>query len=309
MTDFEWLVGQLRKILAWGETAASVSPEEFHDYGVHTALKLAALNHALDVFTPIARKKADEGRKYGRSVYVDLFAGCGVTRTPDGDWLAGSPIIAANSKAPFDALVLVEKGSRRLSVLKERMRRASGRGCPPPVFLHGDCNGLTREVLSHLKPDDLVFVCIDPEGMEIRWSTIRDIVSACSSSDLFINFTSGVERVRATAATTGAGAATLAEFTGRGLAETLARTGNGAAVLHLYEENLESELSKPFGAASQVASTDGNPRYHILIRTRRTSRGSPYWAAYAALEKRLKGVDAAKANQAIAIVKGRQSTL
>ena len=292
-----------------GDRASTVRPEIHHDYGVHTALKLSALNHALDVFTPIARRQADRGRKYGRSVYVDLFAGSGVTMTPNGDWLAGSPIIAANSRARFDAIVLVEKGSERLNALKERLRVVAGVGQPAPEYIGGDCNALKERVIGLLRPTDLVFVVVDPEGMEVHWDTIRKIVGVCPASDLFINFTAGVDRVVGEAEAHGTAAGTLENFTGRKLAEVLEATGSGSAVLDMYEKGLDAELGKPLGQSPLVSSEAGQPRYHLLVRTRRTPRGSPYWAGYEALNDRLSGVRAAEASQAIDIVKGRQETL
>jgi three-Cys-motif partner protein len=309
VTDFDWLVGQLRKVLSWGDRVGALQPEIHHDYGIHTALKLAALNHALDVFTPIARKQADRSREYGRSVYVDLFAGCGVTKTPKGDWLAGSPIIAAHSKAPFDAIVLVEKGSDRIDALKERIRTIAPTNNPTPDYILGDCNALRSRVLGLLRPNDLVFVAVDPEGMEIHWSTIREIVAACAASDLFINFTAGVSRVVGEAEAHGSSSGTLEAFTGKKLAEILEATGKGSAVLEIYEKGLDNEIGKPLGRAPLVSTEAGQPRYHLLIRTRRTRRGSPYWAGYEALDRRLSGVTATEAAQAIDIIKGRQGTL
>jgi three-Cys-motif partner protein len=286
-----------------------VRPDVHHDYGVHTALKLAALNHALDVFTPIARKQADRGREYGRSVYVDLFAGCGVTKTPAGDWLAGSPVIAANSKSPFDAVVLVEKTSGRIDALRERIEALATVGRPVPDYVVGDCNKLSSALVGLLRPSDLVFVAVDPEGMEIHWSTIREIVGTCPASDLFINFTAGVNRVVGEAGVRGATSGTLENFTGKHLTEVLEATGRGSAVLEMYERGLDQEMGKPLGRAPLVSTEEGHPRYHLLIRTRRTPRGSPYWAGYEALNRRLSGVTAAEASQAIEIIKGRQATL
>lgn len=276
---------------------------------MHTALKLAALNHALDIFTPIARKQADRGREYGRSVYVDLFAGCGVTKTPKGDWLAGSPIIATNSKAPFDTIILVEKGSERVDVLRKRLHAVSAPGRPSPTYIVGDCNALASRVTGLLRPNDLVFVVVDPEGMEIHWETLRDIVRACPASDLFINFTTGVSRVLGEAEARGATSGTLERFTGKDLAEVLAETGTGSEILDIYERGLEEQLGKPLGRAPLVSTETGQPRYHLLIRTRRTPRGSPYWEGYEALNRRLSGLTAVEAAQAIDIVKGRQGTL
>ncbi|MGH9919146.1 MAG: three-Cys-motif partner protein TcmP, partial [Nitrososphaerales archaeon] len=228
---------------------------------------------------------------------------------PKGDWLAGSPIIAANSKAPFDVIVLVEKGSDRVDALKERARVTTGAARPAPVYVVGDCNALRSKVIGLLRPTDLVFVAVDPEGMEIHWATIREVVAACPASDLFINFTAGVNRVVGEAETLGTSSGALEIFTGKKLADVLEATGNGSAVLDIYEKGLGEEMGKPLGRAPLVSTDVGQPRYHLLIRTRRTPRGSPYWAGYEALHQRLSGVNATEASQAIDIIKGRQGTL
>jgi three-Cys-motif partner protein len=309
VSDFDWLVGQLKKVLAWGDQAAAESPSVYHEYGIHTALKLAALNHALDVFTPIARGQADQGRRYSRSVYLDLFSGCGVTKTAKGDWLAGSPVIASHAKANFDEMILVEKGQERLAALRSRVDDIPTAMGADPTYIQGDCNAAKGRVLGLLKPDDLIFVCVDPEGMELHWETIRDIVAACPASDLFVNLTSGADRVLAATAQGGPGGATLRNFTGKDPAQVLSEAGEGGAVLDVYEKGMETELGKSLGAAPEVRSLEGNPRYRLLIRTRKTPHGSPYWRGYQALASRLAGVTAADAVRAIEIAKGRQERL
>lgn len=309
VSDFDWLKGQLSKVLGWGDEASQSSPDVFHTYGIHTALKLAALNHALDVFTTVAGGQAKGRRKYGRSVYVDLFAGCGVTKTEKGDWLAGSPIVAGHAKVPFDEMILVEQADKRFDVLRERMGRVPAGRCPRPTLLRGNCNHLKDEIVSLLRPNDLTFVCVDPEGTEVHWDTLQRIVVACPASDLFINFTDGVDRVLAVAQKDGRGAGTLEQFTGQRLSKLLVGLGKGTAILPLYERNLEADLDKPFGASSQIKDFEGRALYHLLIRTRRTSGGSPYWRGYQDLANRLAGVTASQAAQAVDILKGRQKEL
>ncbi len=309
VSDFDWLTGQLRKIVDLGDKASRFDPEIHHDYKIHTALKLAALNHALDVFTPIARRQADRHREYHRSVYVDLFAGCGVTKTAKGDWLAGSPIIAVNSKAHFDSMVLVERGSERIEALKKRIGGVSGKGQPVPTYIVGDCNALKRHVIDLLQPNDLVFVTADPEGMQLHWETLVDIVRTCPASDLFINCTVGVNRVVGAAESNEAAGKTLERFTGRSLAELLGGVGEGNEFLDMYEKGMTEALGKPLGTTTLVSTESGQPRYNVLIRTRRTSRGSPYLPGYEALSKRLSSLTAAEASRAIDIIKGRQKAL
>ncbi|MGH9918139.1 MAG: hypothetical protein ACRD6W_04620 [Nitrososphaerales archaeon] len=142
-----------------------------------------------------------------------------------------------------------------------------------------------------------------------HWATIRELVATCPASDLFINFTAGVNRVVEEAEAHGATAGTLENFTGKRLAEVLQATGRGSAVLDMYEKGLGEEMGKPLGRAPLVSTDAGQPRYHLLIRTRRTSSGSRYWRGYEALYQRLSGVTADDASQAIDIIKGRQGTL
>lgn len=309
VSDFEWLERQLRKILDWGDEASRTHPSVYHEYGVHTALKLAALNHALDVFTPIARRQSNSRQGYRRSVYVDLFSGCGATRTPRGDWLAGSPLLAVHAKAPFDKLILVEQAQGRFEALTERVNVATAGHNERIEVLQGNCNSRKDDVVRSLRPDDLVFISIDPEGMEVQWDTIQRIVDHCPASDLFVNCTNGVVRVLEEVKQDGHGTETLAGFMGLTLPELLARLENGGTVLRLYEENLAGGLDKPFGTSSPIKDSGGRTLYHILIRTRKTSGGSPYSRGYQALANRLRGVTAEHAKTAIEMIKGRQSSL
>lgn len=309
VSDFDWLKNQLRKITEWGEDASRMHPDEHHDYGIHTALKLAALNHALDVFTPIAHNQSKKAQRYGRSVYIDLFSGCGATRTPSGDWLAGSPLLAVHARAPFDKLILIEQAPRRFEALRDRVKAAAANRSGILELLQGNCNNLKGNVIRLLRRDDLVFICVDPEGMEIKWDTIKDIVDRCPASDLFINCTYGATRVLEEASQVGHGTQALEGFTGLTLSELRARLESGGTVLDLYERNIAEGFDRPLGAASPIQDAGGRTLYRILIRTRKTSRGSPYYRGYDDIARRLRGLEAGQAHRAIEIIKGRQSML
>jgi three-Cys-motif partner protein len=298
----------LQKICELGDRCAGARPDIHHDYDVHTALKLAALNHALDVFTPIAYQRANRRPEHRRSIYVDLFAGCGATKTREGDWLAGSPIIAANSRAPFDEMILVEKSRVRLDALQQRLIATAVKDRVVPKCLLGDSNEQVAEVIRQIRPDDLAFVTVDPEGMEPNWTTVEALVSACPASDLFLVLTAGAERVAGNAAKGGGGEESLSRFTGRNPEEILATMGR-MTVLDQYVREVEEELGKPLGVSPTIFTKDGRPVYRVLIATRRTPRNSPYFRGYQDLNRRLSGVTATMASQAIDIIKGRQSTV
>ena len=308
-SHFDWLKDQLRFVSNWGEQVGPLVPNVHHDYEVHTALKLAALNHAIGVFAPIAKKQAIGRWKYGRSVYVDLFAGAGATRTPTGDWLAGSPIIAARAKRPFDRIILAENNPTHLAALRQRLNTALPQGIGVD-FVPGDCNLNAATIAGMLQPNDLVFVSVDPEGMEIDWTTLEKLVQRAPASDLFINFTSGVDRVAGAVLKDGTGTGAMMRFSGIPRAELLARLeAGGRGLLELYTERLDANLGKGVGGASPVANTRGQTVYNLLLRTRLTPRGSPYSQGYVDLQTRLAAVDARQAKHALDQLKRGQQPL
>lgn len=306
---FDWLKDQLTRVSEWGEEVGPIVPYVHHEYEIHTALKLAALNHAIEVFSPIARMQAERRWKYGRSIYVDLFAGTGATLTPAGDWLAGSPVIAAKAKRPFDRLILAESDPRHFQALKRRV----GAVVPPEVavdYIPGDCNKNLGQILGLLRSDDLVFVCVDPEGMEIDWATLEKIVAAVPASDLFINFTSGVDRVIGAMKKDGSGTKIMERFAGAPGAEILAKLSQGNHdLLELYNQKLGSGLGKPLGGSAPVVTNRGQTVYTLLLRTRVTARGSPYARGYIDLQGRLQSVDAQQAQHALDQIRRGQRSL
>lgn len=281
----EWLEGQLDFICDLGSRVGPIRPRSSHEYGLHTALKLAALNHSLGVFLPVARKWIDKAHRFDSAIYVDLFAGCGATRVPQtGDWLAGSPIIAAGSRYRFDRVLCVEKDGENAEALRARLSEFRDRDW---TVLEGDCNNLATALSSQVRArNPLAFVFVDPQGMEIRWSTLETLSRLFPCMDLLFNFTYGAERVLGDLRKGRiAGSRVMEAFAGPDWPELL--LDENRDLVGFVEERISSVLGRPVGAKVLIRDIDNRPRYFLILRVRRTSGGSSFFAGYEDMLKRL----------------------
>lgn len=282
-TSEEWLEGHLRFLSTWGDEAARIEPDVRHEYGPHTGLKLSALNHAVSVFAPIAHSMVKRGT-FRDSLYLDIFAGCGVTRIPaTGDYLAGSPVIAAHAKPSFDEMICVEKDPRFAQVLE---RRLAGTAARKVQVIHADCNMLVEQLEAAVDRRSIVFTVVDPEGMEILWSTMQRVSSSSRAMDFFVNFTFGADRELAAARQLGRPSPTLEGLMGEGLEQILLDDSGGLS--SRYEAQVREVLGKRVGDSSLVRGPSGQPLYHVLIYARVTRGGSPWEKAYADIHRRLR---------------------
>src|ERR1051326_5417999 len=77
--------------------------------------------------------------KWGKRVYVELYAGAGRARVRGtSKIIVGSPLLALQVNPPFDKYVFCEDSPQNLDALRQRVRRLS------PVanvaYVPGDCN-------------------------------------------------------------------------------------------------------------------------------------------------------------------------
>ncbi len=287
-TNREWLRDQVDFICDLGSLVGPVRPSASHSYGVHTVLKLAALNHCLGVFLPIARKYIDDYHRFDSAVYVDLFAGCGASKVPDtGEWLAGSPILAAGSRRVFDKIICMEKNDASCDALRERLARFPKRDS---VVLNGDCNELVRDLRQSVGyRNPLAFVFVDPEGMETNWTTLKIMSETFPCMDLLLNFSYGAERV-------------LGDLrSGRDVNEQLMKTFAGQdwpmlllkedkTAVDFVEAKISEVLGKPVGNKVLIRDLNNRPVYFLLVRVRRTRGGSPFFGAYEDMLGRVNGL-------------------
>lgn len=295
----EWLHRQIGFLSQWGDEVGPISPV-VHRYSAHTGLKLAALNHAIGVFSPIARANVDKGI-YDASIFLDLFAGCGVTRIPEtGDYLAGSPIIAAHARPAFDRILAIEQDGDHALALEQRLSHIR-----PTDFrvIRQDCNSVDVRRLIAPAHKPIVFVCVDPEGMEILWDTMERVSGAVPAADFLVNLTFGAEREAAAAASTGRQSPKLEGLMGRPLREIL--SDPDGRISRQYERQVQEVLGKQVGGSSLVCRPDGQPLYRILVYARRTRSGSPWGKGYKDIERRLSTVTPDHVRGGLHEIKGR----
>lgn len=116
--------------------------------------------------------------------YVDLFAGPGVCVT-DGtnDFYDGSPLVAL--RYPFTHHIYVDKDPRAVFALRKRVDR--WRGQRAIEVIEDDCNDAIDRVIQLIPPRALVFAFVDPTAFQIRFATMRKLLSA-RRVDVLITF-------------------------------------------------------------------------------------------------------------------------
>lgn len=134
------------------------------EWKAHSYEKISILADYLQQFVKAARKAPNR-------VYIDAFAGETQNRLSGSDrTFPGSAEIALSVSPPFTQVRLFEKSPSRACALREL---ASACGHSGVEVIEGDCNVRIKEVLAGLPRKAPTFAFVDPDGMEIEWSTIR----------------------------------------------------------------------------------------------------------------------------------------
>ncbi|PYR47872.1 MAG: hypothetical protein DMF89_17650 [Acidobacteria bacterium] len=152
-----------------GQPARSVGP--------WSKEKLQVVGNYMGIFTGSMKTK------WKGLTYVDLFAGpgkCVVEGT--GEELRGSPLLALDTKKPFDVVLCVEQDAEAREALTQRIQRHP-RGRSAEV-LPGDCNAIITRVIGKIPADYLSLVFIDPEGVS---GLEADTMTALASRRLFVD--------------------------------------------------------------------------------------------------------------------------
>ncbi len=309
-TDFEWLLKHLTSLCnIAGRVGVSV---ENLTYGPHTALKIIALQVYADTFAKIAHGPKSRSAGYDGAIYIDLFAGPGLVRcTKHGDVIAGSPLAVLKNQYQFNEYIFFEKNKERALSLQNNISSLN-LGLNTKVVT-GDCNTEINQELSRLKQSyrkPLLLVFVDPEGMEIKFDTLRKISSTFRGVDYVINFPAGTKRV---AGRIESGMISdipiFSDYFGEGAPKILDRYSKGESLEEVYRNQLAEVLGKPLGKSVEVKESENRVVYLLLFATRMTSSGSEYVRAFEAISKRLSKLSGVDVVDALNIIKGRQSTL
>jgi three-Cys-motif partner protein len=124
--------------------------------------------------------------KWNQRVYVDLYAGAGISRIEGTSaFLKGSPLIALTVPDPFDKYIFCEEDEALLSALKARVQRMAPQA--NVQYIAGSCDAKIDEICSHIpkaSPTNKVLsLCmVDPFDFGLKFSTLRRL------SNFYIDF-------------------------------------------------------------------------------------------------------------------------
>ena len=311
-TDEEWLNGRLRGLVNASGRIKNGGPAT--EYGYHTAMKLVAMQYYAETFAKVVRKQVKNKTADG-AVFLDLFAGAGLVRikgSPRGDLLPGSTCCAGLIQDGFDYLVGIEKSPSKHAALKGRLAGIMGE--ERFDVLCGDCNAVVDDAISLIQERfkrPIVLAFVDPEGLQIKASTLQRIGKAFKRCDFVINVnTEGLSRV---AAKYEKGIhnvkKSLEEFMGSDIEELIAAL-RGEPPQEMYHKRIvEKMLGKPVGSTIKIMESRGSVAYYLLGYTRWTAGGAEYAKALRVLKKHLEELDAGAVRHEMDKIKGGQETL
>jgi len=118
-------------------------------------------------------------QKWGRRVYVELYAGAGYSRIRNTTRIIeGSPLRALQLPDRFDKYVFCEEDPKKLYALEKRVRRVAPEA--NVAFITGDCNENAPKILNEIplgsKTDTVLTLCFaDPYDISLRFSTLQGL--------------------------------------------------------------------------------------------------------------------------------------
>ncbi len=162
-------------------------------YGQHTLQKIATVRYYLEAFD----KACTRTKLYGGWTFVDTFAGSGLVRVRDTErFFEGSALIGLRSGASI--VHAIELQESNVAALQQR---ANDRGIGAALRTRvGNANSIAPEIIAQIPPLTPVFVLQDPEGMELKWETVKAVATGSRGGrrrkpEQLINFNDGVLRL------------------------------------------------------------------------------------------------------------------
>jgi three-Cys-motif partner protein len=191
-TYMTWWHKRIRTLSGFEDEAKRLFAQTGKAYpvkGTWAVMKLALIAYYIGLYSSIIKNR------FPQAYYIDFFAGPGLTRIEEtGDLILGSPLLAdrgPKADRKFDKLILVEHDVKRAAALKKLL--PSSQVVPHDINSEG-----IKAVLSSLPQNAPSLVFVDPEGLEIHWKTMEQILNRWC--DVIINFqTSGIQRIVASA--------------------------------------------------------------------------------------------------------------
>lgn len=154
--------------------------------GPWAADKLDYLARYINVFETAMRDK------WAVRYYIDLLSGPVKNRIrKTGEVLLGSPLIALTTQHPFSHYIFVDNSPQNTQALQARCSVFPY--ADRVTILPGDCNMLVDQIVDQIQSDkraSLNLAFLDPEGMELRWTTVEKL-ARLPRMDLIINYPQG----------------------------------------------------------------------------------------------------------------------
>jgi three-Cys-motif partner protein len=280
-----------KKVHQFDTQLPASEPLHTYDKGYWTGLKLICLNYYLPTYINILGKNH-------RIAYVDLFCGPGLNLIGDRKIpVPGSAIIPIEhhgTKKGFDFHLYGDKNNGYINALKRRLECfASIDSCSFRMEMadagQEDANDLARRAPDILSEKDIehCLVFVDPEGLELKWSSLEYFVSNFPNSDWIILFPSaGLPRLLGRKDE--AAWKTIRGFIGPG-SENLTQHSSEEDAIALYQKNL-ANLGKDISTEIAVTSS-GSFHYHLIPAVRKTCAGSPWFASFMDVKRRIESLD------------------
>ena len=223
---------------------------------------------------------AIKDKPWRRRFYIDLQAGPGKNRCPNGEVFLGSPLLALTKGAGFTDYRFVEKDEAFANALLKRCE-ASAQQQSVQIIV-GDCNEVANQIANEVEQIDqppfsktdwnsLCLVFLDPEGLELEWRTVARIASL-RRADLIINFsTGGLRRSAPGAIALPPDETAVDRFFGTLDWRSIPRNSDGSMPAHewieFYRERLTG-LGYRWGTSIRVKNSKNVELYRLLFASK-----------------------------------------
>jgi three-Cys-motif partner protein len=159
-----------------------MSTFEFDEIGYWSEVKLDIIKDYAQAYSTILTNQP----WCKRHSYVDAFAGAGVhISKATGEFVAGSPLNALNTKPPFTNYHLIDLDSGKTDNLRKIAKDMAN------VKIHqGDCNEiLIKQVFPLLTKNQYAraLCLLDPYGLHLHWEAMRK-AGELGTIEIFLNF-------------------------------------------------------------------------------------------------------------------------
>jgi len=128
-----------------------------------------------------------------RHIYIDAFSGPGIheSRT-SGEFVAGSPTLALQTKPPFREYHFVDLKQRSIAILQSLIDAGLAGDVNPDTIrcYNDDCNRvLIEEIFPRVRFEDYrrALCLLDPYGLQLDWDVVKT-AGQMRSVDIFLNF-------------------------------------------------------------------------------------------------------------------------